>query len=411
MEMFDLFCLNIAIICFLITIYTILITFKSNFKKGEKKAYIEITLYVILFILIYFLRKYNIRGLSFSLLIPLLISQYKSKKITSITISLIILYYLVNELDYNIYFTLSYFILIEIIHYIYINSSLKIYSYIIIFTIISSIYIILINYNLNIIYMLKIILLFILSVFIIMYLLVKLNRLLYTFKTLSDYKKEDKIRLTISKISHEVKNPLTVIKGYLEVLDNKSIVEDKNKILNEINYALNIINDFKDINHLIINKKEFIINNTINSIIKDVIPFFTNKKVIINFKPKKDYYIYADEKRIKQALINIIKNAIEATKENDKIIIISINLTKRKNNIIITIKDKGKGMTKEEIDKLFLPFYTKKENGTGLGLCLSKEIIDKHKGTISYFSKKNEYTTVTIVLPNNKDNIHQDNKS
>ena len=103
------------------------------------------------------------------------------------------------------------------------------------------------------------------------------TKLLNTFKTLNDYKKEDEIRLTISKISHEIKNPLSVIKGYIEVLDNKTIIEDKDKLLSEVNYALNIVSDFKDINHLTLNKKKCNIKKMINDTLKDVIPFFTDK--------------------------------------------------------------------------------------------------------------------------------------
>ena len=69
------------------------------------------------------------------------------------------------------------------------------------------------------------------------------------------------------------------------------------------------------------------------------------------------------------------------------------------NKLITIIKDNGHGMDKETIDNLFTPFYSKKSFGTGLGLCLSKEIIELHNGTIKYTSKLNLYTEVKIVIP------------
>ena len=107
--------------------------------------------------------------------------------------------------------------------------------------------------------------------------------------------------------------------------------------------------------------------------------------------------INADYNRIKQVLINIIKNSIEASKENS-----NIDITCYTNkNLNIIIKDYGIGMDDEILNKLFIPFNTTKEKGTGLGVCLSKEIIEAHKGKITYNSILNKGTIVKIVLPIN----------
>ena len=99
-------------------------------------------------------------------------------------------------------------------------------------------------------------------------------------------------------------------------------------------------------------------------------------------------------------MINIIKNALESM-EDKKVLTIETKIDK--NNIIVKIIDTGKGMTKEELEKLKNPFFTTKRNGTGLGVYLSKEIVKAHNGNIMYKSRENVGTTVTMTLPLKKD--------
>jgi signal transduction histidine kinase len=107
--------------------------------------------------------------------------------------------------------------------------------------------------------------------------------------------------------------------------------------------------------------------------------------------------IEADEKLLEQVLINIIKNAIEALSEcnNPKI---TISAHYKENNLILTIKDTGIGIETDKFDDIFVPFYSSKEKGTGIGLSLVKQIINLHKGTISVDSKIGEGTTFQIRL-------------
>lgn len=231
----------------------------------------------------------------------------------------------------------------------------------------------------------------------------KVSKLLETYKTLNEYKKDNDLRVTISKLSHEVKNPLIIIKGYLDIMNKDNFLKAKECLINEVNYSLDVLNDFKQINNINIVKKYFSYNKIIKNIKNEIIPIYINKKIKVKFKTQKNIKIYADDKRIKQVLVNIIKNSIEASNVNG---IINIESKIFLNNLIIKIKDNGKGMNKDELDNIFTPFYTKKEYGSGLGLCLSKEIIEGHNGTITYFSKINKYTEAKICIPinNNKDN-------
>lgn len=99
---------------------------------------------------------------------------------------------------------------------------------------------------------------------------------------------------------------------------------------------------------------------------------------------------------MKQVMINLIKNAIEASNINGEVKIISF-IDNNKLNIII--KDCGVGMSKETMDNLLNPFFTTKSFGTGLGVCLSNEIINAHGGSLDYYSHMNEGTSFFITLP------------
>src|SRR5690606_31938747 len=106
--------------------------------------------------------------------------------------------------------------------------------------------------------------------------------------------------------------------------------------------------------------------------------------------------IYADEKRIKQVTINLVKNAVEAMEQQGNIYIYIF----RKDQFgVISIKDEGKGIPEELMGKIGKPFFTTKNNGNGLGLMMCYKIVEEHNGTIEVESKLGEGTTFTVRLP------------
>jgi signal transduction histidine kinase len=128
----------------------------------------------------------------------------------------------------------------------------------------------------------------------------------------------------------------------------------------------------------------------------------TQHNVTIYFETslKENSNITIDESQIKQVLINIIKNAIEAI-DNGGNINVSLTQVSHLNDpfIEIEVKDDGKGLNEEQMKKLFTPFYSSKEKGLGLGLSISKQIIESHKGNMEVSSFINEGTTFKIILP------------
>jgi signal transduction histidine kinase len=109
--------------------------------------------------------------------------------------------------------------------------------------------------------------------------------------------------------------------------------------------------------------------------------------------------VTVDAAMMADAFLNVIRNALEAEAEHGKIIVLLRYFDAARQSVAVEIKDNGGGINEEDMPHIFNPFFTRKNYGTGLGLSLVKKIVDIHQGTIDISSKKNEGTTVLIVLP------------
>jgi two-component system nitrogen regulation sensor histidine kinase NtrY len=116
------------------------------------------------------------------------------------------------------------------------------------------------------------------------------------------------------------------------------------------------------------------------------------------YDSENEYYIEADEKMIEQVLINLIRNALDATEGIANPVII-VSAGRIEQNISISISDNGKGINDEIASLVFVPFFTTRENGSGIGLYLARQIMIQHGGSISFVSKKGEGTTFKIEFP------------
>ncbi len=201
------------------------------------------------------------------------------------------------------------------------------------------------------------------------------------------------------EITHEIKNPLNSIKLKLEILKRKyTNSKEIAEIENEIKRLTEITNDFLqlgktvDLNFNEINLKDFFkeIKNSYRENLE-------REKINLEINCK-DLRVKGDETKLKQVFFNLINNSIDALKDkkNDKKIIILCE--EKENEINIYVKDNGKGI--KNPDKLFTPFYTEKDHGSGLGLIIVKRIIEAHKGKIEFVDDY-EYTIFKITLPLN----------
>ncbi len=209
-----------------------------------------------------------------------------------------------------------------------------------------------------------------------------------------------------SGIVHETKNMLASIKGYCQLIHLKSdndYVKNYTKRIEEITNEVNkIITEFLAFSKPTPQKFNKVFLNEIILSVKYMLesPSFIKGVKLELHLTEHEKPVYADEFQIKQVILNMVKNAIEAMDETSSpLLVISTSLSYSKHEMILKISDNGKGLPKEDLPKLCKPFYTTKEYGTGLGLSTSYRIIKEHNGKISVESEIGKGTTFTIFLP------------
>ncbi|TBX53992.1 PAS domain-containing sensor histidine kinase [Bacillus mycoides] len=202
-------------------------------------------------------------------------------------------------------------------------------------------------------------------------------------------------------VAHEVRNPLTVIKGFIQLLEIQMKHESKyfQLILSEIEHIESIIHEFLSIAKPEVCSFE---QERIDVILENVVSLINTKAIMTNihvtFQTDPDVvYIDCCKKQLKQVFINILQNSIEAMPHGGDIIITTKKVSN--NEVEICISDEGIGIPEERIAKLAEPFYSTKEKGTGLGLMISYKIIESHQGRICITSKVGVGTSVYIYLP------------
>lgn len=199
-------------------------------------------------------------------------------------------------------------------------------------------------------------------------------------------------------IAHDIRNPLTSLKGFVQLLKtrNTDYVDVMMEELEHINY---VVNEFMTLAKPHLN---YYIESKVLELVQSVIGFLQPHAHLYNVQIQLELdqeipVIYCNPDQIKQVLINVLKNAIESMVSGGLIHIsfrISLHQT-----LVICVKDQGIGISEERLTQLGEPFYTTKANGTGLGLMVCKRIVEGHGGKLTILSKINQGTTVEIELP------------
>ena len=217
----------------------------------------------------------------------------------------------------------------------------------------------------------------------------------------------------IMGISHDLRTPVAIIKGYTEALSDGIITETQ-----EIKQSLQLINsktsqleemidtliNYTKLNSSTIRDKMKIqsITDFFTSFIKEIsiMGSLYNRKIITNNNLNEEIELLFDEQLINRALENLFSNAIRYTNNNDTI---TVNLYKQDNSIFFEMIDTGCGMTKDEINNIFDLFYrgtnSRLEKGMGIGLSVVKNIISSHEWNIDVESEKNKGSKFTIIIP------------
>jgi len=187
-------------------------------------------------------------------------------------------------------------------------------------------------------------------------------------------------------IAHEIRNPITTVKGFLQLYQIKSNTETLGNhvdlMIEELDRANNIITEYLS---LVKNKGLNLTSQNLNNIILSIAPLietdatFSDKNLKLLLKKVPDALF--DEAQMRQLLLNLSRNGLEAMEPGGTL---TISTYLQDNNIVLEIKDQGKGIAPEIQDKIGNPFVTDKENGTGLGLAVCYSIATRHNASISY---------------------------
>lgn len=201
-------------------------------------------------------------------------------------------------------------------------------------------------------------------------------------------------------VAHEIKNPLTSLKGFVQLLRKKAPEHTTyyDIMSAELDRIHSIVNDFM----MIAKPKpvEFK-EQPVQELLHHVSSLLESQAYVNQIKLIKQFdddlpAVMGDGNQLKQVFINLLKNAIEAMPDGGHIL---IRITRKPGGLAVQISDEGVGIPADKLQKLGEPFYTTKENGTGLGLNVCYRIIEAHKGHMYITSKPHEGTTVEIVLP------------
>lgn len=395
--MFDIILLNAVFIVVPVLVYLLYIVYENVIgKKGN-----DLFLTFAIFTSLYFIIKYS-TYLDYPvdiINILLLLSMLKNKKKTSITLGIFIAIYFGLMNDYSMALTIVEYTL-QLLLYFVLFKDLKLEYKVSIFAIIEVIFGIIYGYY-NFLYVIVSNVIYALIGYFVYIAMTMTERIIDVYGTIRVVEYEKEFRDSLFQVTHEIKNPIAVCKGYLDMMDvNNSRQVNKYIpiIKQEIDRTLTLMNDYLNLTKLTVNKSVIDISLLLDDVCNAVEALLIGKDIHFMFDIVDDeIFINGDYDRLKQVFINLVKNSVESI-DSSKIGVIKLKMVVNK-KVVITLTDNGKGMDKNTLQKVGTAFYTTKDRGTGLGVKLSMEIIELHNGKIKYSSKLNEGTTVRIELP------------
>lgn len=222
---------------------------------------------------------------------------------------------------------------------------------------------------------------------------------------------EQRRRQYIANVSHELRSPLTSIKGFIIALMDGTIPENKRNhyyrlIKKESERMIKLVNDTLDMNQLEegeqkLYRTNFNLTETVKQVIINFEPQLDENELTIQFHAEDDYYVFADQARIEQVIVNLLQNATQFTNKHSKI---EISLIQEGKEVNIIIRDEGVGIEESELDLIWRRFYKTDESrtnksGAGLGLAIVKSILDLHETEIKVESELGKGAAFSFSLP------------
>ena len=208
--------------------------------------------------------------------------------------------------------------------------------------------------------------------------------------------------IELSKMFHEIKNPLTLIGSSLQLIESEHpevktyrFWNQTIKDLHNLREFINELSDFQKVSNL--QKTLISLFDFTEDLIDSTAGFLETLKISLQFECEiLDLDFVGDEAKLRQAVINLIKNAAESSSAGSAIL---LRISADTQMLCMEVTDRGCGIGKEYLSKIFEPFHTTKSYGTGLGLPIVKRIVDSHGGRLSINSTEGAGTTVQMFLP------------
>ena len=411
MNLFEVVLIDFILITFPLILYLFYIAYNQNVGKKENNLIFDITLLTSLYLII----KFGAPSVTHAPLmianVPLIVAYHKKDRLSIFLLSLLIIVYYYYSFGFNLVFMIFEYFIYYIMYMYLIKNKKSIYNITNIFIIMKAFFITFLLWQINYytnksitdilmnVFILSVIL-FIIVQFVLI-LLEKGQEILKYHMSIKELEQEKQIKTSLFKITHEIKNPMAVCKGYLDMLDINNTDQTKKYIpiiKEEIDRTLVILQDFLSITKTKIDKDLMDVNMLVEEVANSFKPILKEKNIDFEMDLVDDeIYIYGDYNRLNQVLINVIKNSIESLNKIHSKLKIKSNIINNKFNIIID--DNGVGMNDEVLSKISEPFFTTKKDGTGLGISLSKEILKAHNSSIEYESEENKGTKVKIMIP------------
>lgn len=206
-----------------------------------------------------------------------------------------------------------------------------------------------------------------------------------------------------ASVAHEIRNPMTVVKGFLQIFLAKEQMSEEERMyirlmIEEMHRAETIINDYLSLAKPDIEQMELVDAGEFASRVMDLMNSYAmmSKNISIEINVNQRVYIRSNPSELRQVLINILKNGIEAMKEGGNL---TLSVYKENGYGVFEISDTGIGMSETELERLGTPFYSLKEKGTGIGMMVCYQIIERMKGKIDVSSEVGNGTTFKIYIP------------
>lgn len=225
-----------------------------------------------------------------------------------------------------------------------------------------------------------------------------LNEQINNSKNRLEQERADAMRVLAARLAHDLRNPLSVIKNVVEILESKHgmSIEDKiiqyrklDRSIERISHQIEDVLEYANKKEL--NLDEYLVTDLIHlATVGMIIP----QKVNLDIE-KSSTKIYCDQKQMIAIFSNLLLNAIHAVKPEGKI---DVKIFDETNKVKISVIDSGNGISQDISSKIFDPLFTTKQEGTGLGLSICKKIVKQHNGIIEF---SNDPTTFSVILPKN----------